>query len=420
MFIRVPIRRVSVHSMKILIITNSYPPEIRSTSHLMYELATELHDRGQEVTVLTSFPGYNLADPKIRNDVRPIMTENGVTVLRAKTLPLKKVGYLLRGIAEVSLPFNLRSLLKKHSTDYDVIWVFSPPLPLALLGEWIKKRCKGKMVLNAQDIFPQNGIDLGIINNRAAILWYEAMEHLAYRFSDKILVHSEGNRKFLIEEKGAPASKIITQHNWVDTEPFDRAERTGRFRKKYGLNDEVVVLFGGVMGPSQGLDVVMDMADRFRDDKDLVFLLVGDGSEKSRLQSEAERRGIKNVLFRPFVSRDEYPYLVKDADIGLVCLSEQVKTPVVPGKIQGYMAAGTPILGIMNKESDGHALIREAKSGIAVRAGDIEGAVKAIRQLRSNPDLRKRMGQSGYAYACQKLSKKACVDNILQLMYSLR
>jgi glycosyltransferase involved in cell wall biosynthesis len=385
----------------------------------MYELATELYARGHAVTVLTSFPGYNIADPKTLDQIQERVTENGITVLRAKTMPLKKVGYLLRGLAELTLPFNLWNLLKKNASDFDIIWVFSPPLPLAILSVWLKKHFRSRMLLNVQDIFPQNAIDLGIIKNRAAILWYEIMERLSCRFSDLILVHSDRNRDFLLKEKNVPNSKVVTQYNWVDMVPFDRAKRTGKFREMYGLNSQVVALFAGVIGPAQGLDVLIEVASRLKNEKDMVFLLVGDGSQKERLQSKAKKRGITNISFHPFVSKEEYPYLVKDADIGLVCLSDQMKTPVVPGKIQGYMAAGVPILAILNKESDGHTLIQDAQAGRTVLAGNVEDAVNSLRELKLNTDLRKKMGESGHKFAAQKLSKTACVDNILGLVERL-
>ena len=403
--------------MKILIVTNSYPPEIRSTSHLMYELAHDLNEKGHETTVLTSFPGYNLSDPSERDGIREIMDDNGVQVLRARTMPLKKVGFVKRGIAEMALPLNFYRLLKRAGqTRFDAVWVFSPPLPLALLGAWIKRNSNAPLLLNAQDIFPQNGIDLGIITQPAVIKWYEFMERMAYRLSDFILVHSEKNRGFLLERKRVPKKKVIVQYNWVDMAPFERAQRTGRFRKRFGLEDKIVVLFGGVMGPSQGLEVVIEMAEAFRDDPSLAFLLVGDGYKKPELETAARERGLNNVWFGPFVSREEYPYLVKDADIGLTSLGADVKTPVVPGKIQGYMAAGIPILGILNKESDGHTLIRKAGAGISVNAGDIPGAIEALTKLRMSAEFRQRMGAAGHAFAKSELNRSKCVDSILGIM----
>lgn len=402
--------------MKILIITNSYPPEIRSTSHLMYEMATELTQLGHQVTVLTSFPGYNLADGVDRSQIPEIAMEAGVKVLRAKTLPLKKVSYVRRGIAEIALPFNFWNLLKANADGFDVIWVFSPPLTLALLACWLKRKYRAKLLMNAQDIFPQNAIDLGIIHNPAAILFYERMERLAYAHSDLILVHSDSNKDFLIKEKEVSSTKVVMQYNWVDVEPFDQVKRTGLFRKRFGLNGEVIALFAGVFGPSQGLEMIIELAEHFRDTPELAFLLVGDGSEKPKLQTKVNKLGLSNIHFKPFVSRDEYPSLVKDADIGMVCLSSQVKTPVVPGKIQGYMAAGIPVLGILNRESDGHTLVSNADCGKTVVAGDTQGAIQALEEFRADIGARSAFGRAGRDYAGRYLSKSACIHNILELI----
>ncbi len=404
--------------MKILIITNSYPPEIRSTSHLMYELAQDLNEKGHRVTVLTSFPGYNLADPNDSSGLSEVEDENGILVLRARTMPLKKVNYLRRGMAELALPYNFHKLLAKSDElrTFDAVWVFSPPLPLGLLGGWIRRLSSCPLLLNAQDIFPQNGIDLGIITNPALIFAYERMENIAYQLSDYILVHSEQNRDFLIQKKEVPESKVVMQYNWVDVDTFDQAKRTGRFRSAYGLDSQVVVLFGGVFGPSQGLEAILEVAEHFKNDSDLAFLLVGDGSQKDKLQAMAREKSLSNVLFKPFVSKEDYPSLVKDADIGLACLAPEVKTPVVPGKIQGYMAAGVPIWGILNKESDGHGLVKEAGAGRTVNAGDTQGAVQALSELKENPELRKDLGRAGHEYAVRNLDKSQTIQNILGLI----
>ena len=384
----------------------------------MYELAGDLREKGHTVTVLTSFPGYNLSGLKACEGIGEMSNEQGILVLRASTMQLKKVNYLRRGLAEVALPYNFQRLLKRYEdvSEFDAIWVLSPPLPLALLGAWIKRSANCPFILNAQDLFPQNAIDLGIIKNRLVIACYEFMERLAYRSSDFVMVHSVHNRDFLIKRKMVPSNKVFVQYNWIDMVPFEKAHRTGRFRKRFGIKDETVVLFGGVLGPSQGLEVVVQLAERFRGDDSLRFLLVGDGTRKRRIQTMVKTKKLENVIFAPFVSKEEYPFLVKDADIGLSCLSAEVKTPVVPGKIQGYMAACRPILGILNRQSDGHQLISEAGAGISVVAGDFESAVRALYRLKSDAELRNHMGQAGYRYARMNLERSRSVDNILDVL----
>jgi glycosyltransferase involved in cell wall biosynthesis len=410
--------------MKILLITNSYPPEIRSVSHLMRDLALELGQRGHQVSVLTAFPRHHLLDSTTPDVPMGVSVENGVRVLRASDPPVMKglfsphTGkrrYFRRGIAELIMPVMFGLLAKKQVETCDLVWVFSPPLPLALLGGWCKKQFNSRFLLNVHDMFPQNGIDLGIIQSPGIIRGYELLEKRAYGAADLIVVHSPGNRDFLMDQKHIPASKLMVQYNWLDVRGFDIKERTGRFRQRFGIaEDAFVVLFGGTLGPSQGLETVLDMAGRIQHDKTVIFLLAGDGSEMPRLKTEARNRGLDNVLFKPLVSEADYPCLLKEADAGLVCLSSRVKTPVVPAKIQGYMAAGCPVIGILNKESDGHRLIRAARAGITLEAGDLEKAVETVLTLKNNPILRAEMGKAGKAYALEHFEKTACVGRILE------
>ena len=136
-----------------------------------------------------------------------------------------------------------------------------------------------------------------------------------------------------------------------------------------------------------------------RDETDLLFLLVGDGKEKERLQQVAKERALTNVRFEGFISREVYPDLLSACSIGLVCLSPQNKTPVVPGKILGHMAAGLPVAAFLHTASDGHEMIREAGCGVSANSADVDACVAALTGLIRQDDDIKRMGDSGRRYA---------------------
>ena len=104
--------------------------------------------------------------------------------------------------------------------------------------------------------------------------------------------------KFLIERKRVPAHKISTIYNWIDLTPYKDLEKTGRFRKRYKLENKFIFLFAGVMGPSQYLDLIIRAARECKQIKDICFLLVGDGSEKERLKKMAEDYGV-HILLEP-------------------------------------------------------------------------------------------------------------------------
>ena len=126
----------------------------------------------------------------------------------------------------------------------------------------------------------------------------------------------------------------------------------------------------------------------------------------------ANSYGLQNVIFAPFVSKQEYPELLKDVDIGLVCLTSKNKTPVVPGKILGYMAAGVPVVAFLQEESDAHMLIRDANCGYSVVYGDPEKAAKLIMQVYAERDKFKQLGANGIKYASEVFSIEKAIEKI--------
>ncbi|MEO0271919.1 MAG: glycosyltransferase family 4 protein [candidate division WOR-3 bacterium] len=399
--------------MKILLITDSYPPEIRSASHLMKELAEGLRDRGHEVMVATCYPAYNLSDSALIQEYPIYSVEDNIEVIRIKTLPHHKVNFILRGISQLTLPkFFWRGIKKYFKGNIDVAVVYSPPLPLGYVGYWCKKYMSSKFVLNLQDIFPQNAIDLGALRNPLIIKFFERMERVIYRLADKITVHSEGNKDFLLKSKKITQDKVEVLHNWIDINAYQPKQEDGIYLKKLGIEDKFVILFGGVIGPSQGLDLVIKAAEKISHVQDIVLLIVGDGTEKQKLVKEVQSKGLKNVLFYPFIPKEEYAKLLKEVDVGLVSLSSKNKTPVVPGKILGYMAAGLPILGILNKESDGHSIIKDAECGYSTISDDYSKLAELMVKMYREKHLLREMGYKGYMYAVENFSKDRCIDKI--------
>jgi colanic acid biosynthesis glycosyl transferase WcaI len=406
--------------MKILLVTDSYPPEIRSASHLMLELAQELSHRGHEVTVITTWPEYNLDQSADKKSYNEIEVEDQVRIIRIKTLPHHNVGYIVRGIAQLIMPWQFLRKLRRYEVNPDAVIVYSPPLPLALVGSALRR--KGvRYLLNVQDIFPQNAIDLGILKRPLQIKFFQALEKYAYKTADVVTVHSTGNLAALEAAHPNIRNHLRILHNWVDIDhhtPTGLIESSEHedFRAKWDLKQRYVAVFAGVMGPSQHLDLILNVAEKMKDRTDLLFLLVGDGKEKSRLQALALTKNLNNVRFEGFVSREAYPRLLDACTIGLVCLSPQNRTPVVPGKILGHMAAGLPIAAFLHTTSDGHQLIQDAACGVSSDSGDLDACVKAITELLTNDETLRAIGKSGQDYAIAHFSKEVCVTQLEEMI----
>lgn len=404
--------------MDILVVTDQYPPEIRGISVMIQELAENLALRGHSVTVVTSYPRPRLISDKTKNALSDFVVEKGVRIFRAKSFHYKMTPYWIRGIGELLLPYifltNIRRFLHE---GVDVVVVYTPPLSLTIFGRIIKRIFRAKFVLNVYDIFPQNAIDLKILQNPILVKFFERVERQSYRAADRVRVYSNSNATCLIQ-RGVPPSKVTTIYNWIDLSPYHRAKATGRYRREYGLEGKFVFLFAGIVGPAQGLDFVILVAEQIRSIPGIQFVLVGDGREKGRLVRIVKERGLDNIKFYPFVSMEDYPFLVKDIDVGLACLSCKNTTPVFPGKLLGFMASAVPIVAFLNQESDGHQLIREARCGYSLVSDDYKKAADLVRKLFQERERLPLLGRNGLEYARTHFSKEACIDKMEKLILS--
>lgn len=386
----------------------------------MLELAQELSHRGHQVTVITTWPEYNLDQNIDQRTFNESELEHGIRVIRVKTLPHHNVNYILRGLAQLIMPWQFLRKLKQYRIQPEAVVVYSPPLPLALVGSVLRR--KGvRYLLNVQDLFPQNAIDLGILRSSLQIKLFKALEKYAYQTADVVTVHSEGNRAVLQNEHPHIRDHLKILHNWVDIDhhttasPAERADEDD-YRIKWGITQRHVAVFAGVMGPSQYLDLILAVAENMKDRSDLLFLLVGDGKEKQRLQALAQSKNLSNVRFEGFVSREAYPKLLDACTIGLVCLSPQNQTPVVPGKILGHMAAGLPVAAFLQTASDGHQLIEDAQCGVSADSANTDACVNAMQNLLLNEDNLQVLGQAGKDYAIAHFSKEVCVTQLERML----
>jgi len=392
-----------------MLLSIAYPPEVRSASLLTFDFASELVKRDHEVTVVTSWPGHNIAATDRRRVFERLTTEGGVQVIRVKSFPVYKVGRFVRGVGELALPLAFSAAALRFAGRPDVIEVYSPPLTLGLAGMLLKRAYRCPFVLNVQDMFPQNMVDLGWIRPGPVLSGLLGMERIVYRGADAITVHSEGNRDFLTAKRGQLAAKVRVIPNWVDVGDFE-SQPTGRFRARLGLNGAFVAIFAGVVGPAQGLDRIVDAANELRYIDDLVILVAGDGIEKGRLVERCRARGQTNVRFMDFVSKDDYPALLAECDAGLVSITSHYRTPVVPGKMMGYMASSLPVLAALNRESDGHALLRESGAGLSVQSDDVGNVAAALKRLYDDRPGAAEMGRRGRVYVASNFNRERCVE----------
>lgn len=404
--------------MKIALLINNFPPEINSAADIFYLLALELKKKGHQVEVFTTEPrSYNLGPSQrgfyLRKKAHKIWEVNGIEgiyVYRIKLLPIiyQRSGTyaIFRELEHILQPLTFTTFISYLKT-FDFILIYSPPLMLGYIGTLIGKLLKIPVIVNVQDIHPEAIIDLGLLRNNFLIYTLESIERQMYNFASAITVHSDGNREIIIKH-GVDPKKVFTIYNPSYVPPLELLSRGNIFRQKYSIHEKFLVTYAGTMSFAQDLDTIVKAAKIVSEaDKDILFLLVGDGPTKRELVSLSKKLAVNNVMFLPFQEGDYYWYLLSSSDICLVSLKGTVKTPVVPRKLQDIMAAGRPVVANVPLLGDTAKIINESQCGIVVEPESPQELAKTILKLKNLPkEEREKMGANGRKYAETHFSPK--------------
>ena len=406
--------------MRILILTHSFPPEVRSTSNMMHELAEDLVEYGHTVTVVTPIPRYNVAeiDPKYRGKLWRVEQVGGIRVIRVRSFWIHFVGPVRRGLGQLGLA-AIFALAGIFAGRQDVIFAYSPPLTLGLSCYVLARLNRVPYVFNVQDLFPQNAIDLGLLRNRHLILAFRILEKFIYRTAGVITVHSDGNQQY-VQSFGTRPDGVRVFENWTDVRSLTYRPGKKSFYPEPEIGAKFTVLFAGVLGYAQDMDVIVDAAKLLRDDGEILFLIVGSGVEKKRMEERCRAEGIGNVIFRDFVPKEEYPALVQSCDVCLATLRKEMKTPVVPSKIIHVMACGRSMIASLDPDGDAAKLVESARCGLCVPPGDGLQLSLAIKRLKEQPGLRLQMQENGYRYALEHFDRKQVTGRYDALFRNLR
>lgn len=398
--------------MHVQLVTINYPPEIAGAAHLIHELALSLQARGHEVTVLTNYPRYNLKEvpPQYRRGARMDERWEGIPVRRIRIPSLPRTSRIARGVQHLLFGVWL-SLLAIASPRPDVVLVFSPPLPLPWLIGLLGRLRRTPVVVNVQDLFPREAVELGMLTNAALIRFFEWMERRVYRQAAAVTVHSPGNAEHVAEHGGQPGRTHVV-YNWINTDRIRPGDRDNGFAHEHGLLDAFVVSYAGTMGWAQDMGAIIDGAAHLRGEPGILFLLVGDGVEKAKAQARASELGLENIRWLPMQPWAVYPDILAASDVSLINLHPELRTPVVPSKLLSIMAACRPVVASLPAESDARQIICEAGCGFSVAAGDSEALAAEILKLYASPTLRAEMGRRGRAFVEAHFSHEVCIDHL--------
>ncbi len=372
--------------MKIALIADAFPPLRSSGAVQLRDLSREFARQGHALTVLLPSPGQKVSWLLERMD--------GVQVLRLKAPRIKDINYFLRTIAEFVMPFAMLRQFKKsplHDEQWDGLVWYSPSIFHGPLVSAIKKKSACKSYLIIRDIFPEWAVDIGLMRRGLPYKFFSGIARYQYSVADVIGIQSPGNRVYFNRWRRRAGRTLEVLHNWLD-KPME-VRCTIRVNETQLANCKVFV-YAGNMGVAQGMDILLDLAERFRSRSDIGFLFVGRGSELVRLKKIAKDKNLDKVLFYDEIHPDEIPDLYSQCAVGIVSLDSRHKSHNIPGKFLTYMQSGLPVLASVNEGNDLSQLIRNENIGQVCESHHIEDlvrfAIKLLKQIEEDDQLSKR------------------------------
>lgn len=407
--------------MRILLLIIQFPPDVNSTGLLMAQVCEGLMAYGHEVSVITTFPHYEKF--RVWDEYRGKLAERsqykGMDVLRLYVYTSGSKQRMIRRLLSY-LSFNalaaIAGLLSRRS--FDVILCTNGSFFTGISASIIGRPRGIPFIYNVQDLYPETPVKAGQLRNRQAIAILEKLERFMYRKATHITVISPSFRDNVLA-KGVPAEKVFVIPNFVDTDFIQPLPKVNDFSQRYGLADKFVITHAGNLGYVYDLDTLLDAAALLAPQKDILFLIVGDGVAKPDLERKAQALKLENVRFLPFQPHESLPWLRASCDVQVSLYKKGSANYSMPSKVYEIMASGRPLLASADVNSDVWKLVEATHCGICVEPEDAEQLAEAILTLYRDPSLRNAMAQQGRQYAEQSYSKQVVVSRYHELLQQI-
>lgn len=396
--------------MRILLLSSTFPKEEKS-ANIYTDLAVALTQHGHRLTVVVSEEKKNVKD-----DSKSI--ERDMEVLRVKCGNIYEVNFIEKTISFLTIGFSLIKAIKKNysNEEFDLILFSSPPVTLNRVVKWCMKKYKCDSYLMMKDIFPQNGLDIGLYTKMNPMYWYfKFQETKLYEISTTIGCMSPKNIEYLNIQSRVPLDKLELFPNSVKIRDFNNISefKKKQIRQSYGIKKtDIVSVFGGNFGKPQGLDFLEEVLIKYRDKDDCKFLLVGNGTEKDRLFKFIDQKRLTNVLKFDYMQREEFEKLLSACDIGMVFLDKRFTVPNFPSKTLSYFECALPIIAAVDDATDYGDIIEKIDAGFKVKHGNINDFAKKFNKLVINKERRNDMGNNGRKYYEKECNVENCVKII--------
>jgi len=373
---------------RLIFINRYFDPDQSATSQMLTDLARGLCARGFEVHVACSRQLYTDSEARLP----PRESRGGVHIHRVGTTRYGRARLLGRALDYVSFYVSAAAVLTKIAQREDFLIAKTDP-PLISVLTAVIARMKGSRLVNwQQDVFPEVATQLGV---NPLPRWLDAMLR---RLRDFSLNSAEinvviGTRMLeYFARRGIPTSKLCVIENWADAAIVPKPCGSSALRAKLGFDNRFVVCYSGNLGRAHEFETLLAAAHELREDRSVVFLIVGGGVRMDSLRQSVQQRGLNSFSFLPYQDRSTLEDSLAAADVHLVSLLPALEGFIVPSKVYGILAAGRPLIFIGDADGDIGRTIKEAQCGISVSIKSGTHLAASILKLQSDPTACAAMG----------------------------
>ena len=410
-----------------IILTGYFEPEFTGIAVHATDLAKELAVLGHQVSVFTAmpfYPNWNIF-PEYRRRLFYTENINKVKIHRNWLfVPDNKRGIstLKRMIHEISFVclqfFNLLFHLKTINKAERII-VFSPPFLQGINSTILSLLFRKQVIFHVEDIQPDSAVDLGMIDQSGKkqrfIGILHLLERLFYLTSRQVSTLTQGMRENIESKISNSRQDVILFPYWVDFDLFlkDPNART-RFRNRFSIaNEKLIVGYAGNLGKKQNLDHLMDIAASPALDKDIQFLIAGEGAEKHTLIDRTKKLQLKNVSFLPLLKDQEYVDFLNGVDLSYISQDVNADKIFIPSKLFKTLSCGSPMLCIANKNSELAKLIIAANAGFIQGFNELSETVSLLNSIAKEAKQLEIFGDKAYHFARDEYNKDKIILNFL-------
>jgi len=397
--------------MKLLFLTDNFPPESNAPASRTYEHCKEWVNKGMEVTVITCVPNFPYGKTYEGYKNRLYQTEmiDGIKVIRIWTYMTENKGVVKRIFDYMS--YAMGAFIAGLFVKTDLIIATSPQLFTTLGGCALAKVKRKPWIFELRDLWPEGIKDHGAIKKDYLLNFLTKMELCLYRKSTHIVTVTKGLKENL-SSRGIDSNKIDTVTNGANMDLFKPSDKDQELLKKLNLQDKFVVGYIGTHGMAHGLEFIMDSIHEL-ENKKIHFLFVGTGAKKEATVAKAKELNLENVTFLDPVSKSEVNRYISIIDVALVPLTKTlIHASLIPSKIFESAAMRKPML--LGVEGEAREIIEHYNAGIAFEPENREEFLTALKQISSSEERYIQL-QEG----CRKLADAFDRKNLANSMFNV-